>query len=340
MSKPLPREDLVHVLEHTRSLWEEMRGGQIFVTGGTGFFGRWLLETFAFANDVLNLRARLVYLTRDVESFCKKSPHLAVHPAIAPHIGDVRSFLFPAGKFSHIIHAAATAGVQIPGEEMLDTLVNGTRRVLDFSAEASAQKILLTSSAAIYGRQPLDVDHIPETFEASLPDETSSAYSEGKRVAESLCHAAWKDHGIETKIARCFAFVGPHLPLNAHFAVGNFIRDAMAGGPIRVKGDGRPVRSYLYAADLMVWLWTILFRGKAGRPYNVGSEEAISIAELAHLVSDAIGNHCEVLIEGDPLISALARRDVPCTARARNELELKQEISLREALLRTAHFNC
>jgi dTDP-glucose 4,6-dehydratase len=136
-------------------------------------------------------------------------------------------------------------------------------------------------------------------------------------------------------IARGFAFVGPHLPLDTHFAVGNFLRDGRAGGPIVVKGDGTAMRSYLYASELAIWLWTMLASGRPGRAYNVGSEEAVSIAELARLVARLFG--VEARIDGGPRDPSLPpERYVPSVKRAREELALVQRIDLATGLRRTA----
>ena len=334
--------DLDHIVAHTAGLWEELRGQRIFITGGTGFFGAWLLESFAWANQELQLEAQAVVLSRDPAAFLARAPHLGNNGSIHFYQGDVRSFEFPRGEFSHVIHAATDSGVQAKNSAPLQTLeviVAGVRRVLDFALGAGARNFLLTSSGAVYGKQPPELSHLPESY-LGAPDvlAAASAYGEGKRVAELLCALYHEQHGLETKIARGFAFVGPYLPRDAHFAVGNFIRDALKGGPIQIQGDGTAQRSYLYAADLMVWLWTILFRGHACRPYNIGSEEAVSIAQLADKVRESVNPAAEIRIAGRLCPGASVQRYVPATERARAELGLRSVIGLAQSLQSTAEW--
>lgn len=260
---PLSREDLDHVLTHTLSVWEEARGASFFITGGTGFFGMWLLESLAYLNDTLQLRMRATVLSRNPDAFAAKAPHLANRRDLTMVAGNVRSFTAPPGRFQFIVHAATETNV-LAGEhhslELLDSIIDGTRSVLRLAENCGVCKLLLTSSGAVYGPQPAELTHLREDH-LGAPDPTlvSSAYGEGKRVAEYLACVHAGKFGYETKIARCFAFVGPHLPLNGRFAIGNFMGDALEGRSLRVAGDGTAVRSYLYAADLAGWLWTILF---------------------------------------------------------------------------------
>ena len=327
--------DLDHILAHTGEVWEELRGQRIFITGGTGFFGCWLLESFIWANAKLGLGASATVLTRDPEAFQKKAPHLAGDPSVRLVRGDVRTFPFPEGTYSHIIHAATESSKPVEALEMLDSIVEGTRRTLDFALKCRARKFLLTSSGAVYGKQPPEMTHIPETYmgapDTMLPE---SAYGEGKRGGELLCALYHARHGLETKVARCFAFAGPYLPLDAHFAIGNFIRDGLAGGPIRVKGDGTPQRSYLYAADLMVWLWTILIKGEPCYPYNVGSDKAMSIREIAASVADPLALKVEVQTL-KPELREQRQAYIPNTGRAVAELFLVDRINISESIRRT-----
>lgn len=308
----MPPADLDHVLAHVP--WEELRVARIFITGGTGFFGKWLLETFAHANRALDLRASAVVLSR------RPPP---ARDAISFVEGDVRSFTFPPGEFSHVIHAAANFNEPVPPDELRDVIVGGTQRVLDFASACGARKFLLTSSGAVYGPQPPDLSHIPETFRCA-PD---TPYGEARLAAEQFCAGS----GLDVKIVRCFAFLGPGLPLDAHYAIGNFIRDALAGGPIRIRGDGSPVRSYLYAADLAIWLWTIFFQGEAHIPYNVGSYEPITIADAARAVARAVEPPLEVQIAGT---FTAPSRYVPTCERARG-LGLRTWVMLDEQIRRT-----
>jgi dTDP-glucose 4,6-dehydratase len=333
------KDDLDHVLNSTRELWDELREQRIFITGGTGFFGCWLLETLLWANDRLGLNVRTMVLTRNPRSFEDRAPHLAQHPAVTVMAGDVCSFLFPEGHFSHVIHAATQSSAKLNSEQpslMFDTIVEGTRRCLEFASTAGARKFLLTSSGAVYGSQPPNVTHLQEDFTGG-PDslDADCAYAEGKRAAEMLCALASRSTSLETKIARCFAFVGPYMELDSHFAIGNFIRDQITGGPIRVRGDGTPYRSYMYTSDLTIWLWTILLRGISGRAYNVGAEEAVRVGELAHAVADALLPRVRVEILGTPTPGVPAPRYIPCTKRAQQELGLTLTVPLPKAIERT-----
>ena len=336
-------EDKRLILEHTARLWEPLRGRRVFITGGTGFFGKWLLQSFAWANREFDLRAQAVVLSRNWQSFAAKAAQLAADPAISAHAGDVRDFVFPSGHFSHVIHGATESSAKLYDENpllMLDTIVQGTRHTLDFARQCEAETFLLCSSGAVYGRQPPELSHVPEDYRGG-PDvsDPRSAYGEGKRTAEHLCTLYAGQYGMAAKIARGFAFVGPGLPLDAHFAIGNFIRDALGGGPIVVRGDGTPLRSYLYAADLAIWLWTILLQGASCRPYNVGSEEAISIAELAQQAADCVQPRPEVRILQSPTPGKPAERYVPKCERAGTELMLRQRVNLRQAIERTIQWH-
>ena len=336
-AQPIGSRDLEHVFTHTAGLWEALRGRRLLISGGTGFFGIWLVESFLHANERLGLEAEALVLSRDPEAFLARTPHLAGRSGLALLRGDMGGFAFPPGEFAAVIHAATEPERGLDPLEIFERNVKGTGRLLEFAARAGAGRFLFTSSGAVYGRQPPELTLAPEDYAgAPRPVETETAYGQSKRVSEFLCAAHAQRHGFTATIARCFAFVGPHLPLDAGYAAGNFIRDALAGVPIRVRGDGTPRRSYLYAADLAVWLWTILMRGRASRAYNVGSEDEVSIAELARTVAAAVKPAAAVEIAGRPDPARAPERYVPSTLRCREELGVAAAIPLGEALRRTA----
>jgi len=298
-----------------------------------------MLEVLLAASTDFGLDLKIVLLTRSAERFRLKARHLASEPSIILLEGDVRTFDFPTGLFTHVIHAATEASVKLAANdplEMFSTILDGTKRVLEFTRNSGARSLLFTSSGAVYGRQPSELSHVSEEYcGAPDPMDPRSVYGVGKRAAEQLCALYAKQYGIESKIARCFAFVGPYLPLDIHFAIGNFIRDAMAGSAIRIHGDGTPVRSYLYATDLVIWLMTILLRGESGRAYNVGSEREVSIQQLARMVLEVTNSKMGIEILKQPVPGQAPERYIPSTARARLELGLQEHVGLEEAISRT-----
>ncbi len=225
---------------------------------------------------------------------------------------------------------------------MFDTIMQGTRRVLEFAGKVGVSHFLLTtSSGAVYGRQPADLPpRVPEEYERRPgPGRTGGGgRRRGRRAAEMFSCLFAQAHGFECKIARGFAFVGPFLPTDRHFAVGNFLRDGLDGGPIQVNGDGTPYRSYLYAADLAIWLWTTLLRGASCRAYNVGSDQAVTIGELADEVAACFRPRPRIMVARKPVPGQAPECYVPSVQRARQELGLEVWISLPEALRRWADY--
>jgi dTDP-glucose 4,6-dehydratase len=338
-SKKIFVEDLDFILLNTSFFWDELRNSKIFITGGTGFFGSWLLETFVYANEFLKLNSRAVVLTRNSQKFSKKMPHIANHSSIELIEGDVVNFEYPEGRFSHIFHAATETNAQINNVEpfkMFNTIVEGTMHVLEFSKYSNANKLLYISSGAVYGAQPSDILNVQETF-LGAPDnlDPKCLYGESKRMAELLCATWAKNNSIEIKIARCFAFVGPHLPLDLHFAIGNFIQNAINNTSILINGDGTPYRSYMYPTDLIIWLLTIFSKGMSCHPYNVGSDIPVSILETAKSVAKQCQPELEVIVKRNADKNSPISRYVPSIRRAKDELGLKIKVNLQDAIAKT-----
>lgn len=334
---PLPAADLEHILTHTTDLWRELAGSRIFITGGTGFFGIWLLETLAAANDALNVGVCATVLSRDPSRFLARMPHLASRPEFNWLCGHPAHFLFPAQDHDYFLHLATASSAYLERTdpiEMLQTKLTSIRRVLDYCRHASIRRMLIASSGAVYGPQPAELERIPETY-GGAPDtmNPASAYGQGKRLVEQMCALTPE---VPCVIARCFSFVGPHLPLDARFAAGNFLRDAINGGPIVVQGNEKTARGYLYAADLVIWLLKLLLNGTIRRPYNVGSDHTVSIGALATEIARIEGG---VTIEWRSQSNVLApTRYVPDIDRARGELGLDVWTDLSSALARALRF--
>ena len=312
----------------------------LLITGGTGFFGRALLrylDSLNRANGSLPFD-QVTVVSRSPENFRIKYPSLADFSWLTWHAGDVLvpSSLPQDGNYQFILHAASDS-TDASALTLLQTylqIVEGTENMLKFAVTCGAQRFLLTSSGGAYGPQLPYSEAIPETYNG-MPDplNPSNAYGVAKRQAEHLCAQYGHQYGIQTVIARCFAFVGEDLPRDAHFAIGNFIRDAIERSEITVNGNGSPIRSYMYQSDLAHWLLKLLQDGASGNAYNVGSNEAISIADLALLVRDLVSPEKQVHVKSQLLADNVFRnRYVPDISKAKMDLGLEITVPLAEAI--------
>jgi UDP-glucuronate decarboxylase len=310
----------------------------IFLTGGTGFFGRALLRHWMIQESIGATVPVVTVLSRTPDFFLKRNPEFSQLPWLKLVEGDIGApETLPLNlSFTHILHAAAdsTLGPQLTPLQRYDQIVNGTRNMLDFALRCKVQRFLLTSSGAVYGAQPPHLDRLPEGWHG-MPDPLNAAHAYGvaKRAAEHLCGLYSDAFGLHTVLARCFAFVGPDLSLNTHFAIGNFIRDALWGDDITVSGDGTPLRSFLDQRDLAHWLITLLLHGQFAQAYNVGSDHVISIADLAHLVRDTLAPDKAVRLLGQPMPNGSRNLYVPDIQKAQDDFSLKVTIPLRDSIV-------
>jgi dTDP-glucose 4,6-dehydratase len=305
--------DLAAAFERAHDDFVALGDARILLTGGTGFVGSWLLELATFAADQLACAPEILVITRDPARFGIDRPHLARHRCVTLVEGDVRRALPITGSLDLVIAGASAnqaMGVAPDDETLRTTTIEGARRTGELLEMGAGRALYLSSGAA--ARAEPDV------------------YGQAKLDAEELLTGS----NSRTVVARLFAFVGPYLPLDLHFAVGNFLADLLAGRPIEVAGDGTAVRSYLFAADLAWWLWALAVRGDCDQRYDVGSDRAVSIRDLAERVGSLVDPKRDVIVEGRAIASSASKVYVADTASARS-LGLYESITLDDALAST-----
>jgi nucleoside-diphosphate-sugar epimerase len=333
------KQDLEHVASQLESDLKQLREAHIFITGGTGFFGIWLLESLLWANQRLSLNLRLTVLSRHPEHFLsKRADHLRGRKELEFIPGKLTNFEYPTVACTHIIHAATETNIEQSGDwakRHINTAIFGTRRLLEMVAAHKSEAILITTSGAVYSSTDSILNHLCVEGPEGVNDYASEriVYGQSKRMIEVMTSVEAQHYGYRALIARCFAFVGPYLPIDGNYAIGNFIRDGLAKRDIVIEGDGTPLRSYLYAADLVIWLIRILTCGRSGVPYNTGGDQAVSIRELAQIVAKL--SETKVLTKRQPLPDAKPSAYLPSLERSCNDLKLQVFVPLEAAIERT-----
>lgn len=340
MTSPVVQEDVKTVVGLVGDGFKRLAGKNLLLTGGTGFIGSYLLETLAHVNDhVLAEPCRVYTLTRDPKKAASRFSHLQDRSDLMWIAGDVRRLPPSPVPWHFVIHAAALSDVrafmQDPAGTM-ETIVEGTRAVLA-AATREVEAVLFVSSGAVYGHQPPELLRLAEDH-AGGPDlrDVRSCYAEAKRGAELLCRIFRERQRGPVTIARPFTLVGPYQDVNATSAVIDFIRQGLEGATIRIRDDGRAIRSYCYVADAVTALWKLLLGPQTGEAVNVGSDaEPVSFHELAQRVGRCLAKPVAVVVEGAPALGVLGRRYVPDVSRLERLTGFRPGTTLDDALSRT-----
>ena len=334
--------DLNFIFNKCKNEFNFLSNKSILITGGTGFFGKWFLELIFYANKNYNTNILTTIITRNEDKFFLENPHYKNNKFLNIIKLDILDLKKINHKFDFLLHMAATSATETFNGETdankTSTLFNGAKNIMEIAIENNISKILFTSSGVVYGSSSKDMKSESDVSH-SIELEKRNGLAKGKILAEDVISNLSLKNNINFKIARCFSFVGPYLPLNIHYAIGNFINDAIFNDKIIINGNGLPYRSYLYISDTIIWLIKLLVGSEEG-VYNVGSERRIQIIELANIVRDLIDPSKKIIIQENEIHEGNFKRDIylPDTTKIREALKVKEWTSLEDAILKTTKF--
>jgi dTDP-glucose 4,6-dehydratase len=287
---PVPDDDLVEILNDSIEDTEHLRNSQIAVLGGSGFIGTWIVSFLDFANEALNLNLEVIVPTRD-EMLAKKKlliPQDSIVKLVNVDYCETSQVNYQDSKFL-IIGATPTnkfTGSHDDSKIKLATK-NSVSSVIKFAQKVDwTPNVINLSSGAVYGEQVNTHQPEKDIEQNSL---SLNEYSVSKINAESELQKSNCRGEMNCSNPRLFAFFGPHLPLDAHFAIGNFLSDCIKGEYISMKGNPETVRSYLYPSDLITWIIRLLIK-PSKENLNFGSDIPITMNELAQLFKSKFNN--------------------------------------------------
>ena len=312
----------------------------IVITGASGFIGKWLTFSLLYARQKLDGKGKILLNSRNLTGLSKLCKSFEAGREITYLESDIRTIAIPKTfKPDFLVHAATPASAQLNKDdpsEMLSTIIDGQKQVLQQGMKSGVQNILFLSSGAVYGTQPPDMRLIKETYVGGPSLSTvASAYHEGKRVAELLGNISAEHGSLRFTTGRLFAFLAPYLPLNTHFAAGNFMSNALENRNIEINSDGQSVRSYQYGTDLCVFLWALLNRGQSGEAYNVGSDEPILISDLAMQIKEIVNPNIDVSFRKSD-VKQISSRYVPDISKITQNLKVQNRYGAADAIARTS----
>jgi len=282
------------------------------ISGAAGFIASHLCDR------MVELGWDVVGIDNLVTGSAANVAHLDGHARFRLLRHDVSQPFEVDGPVDHVLHFASPASpVDFPAMPIKIVKVGtlGTHNMLGL-ALAKGARFLLASTSEVYG-DPL-VHPQPESYWGNVnPIGPRGCYDEAKRCAEAFTMAYHRTHGLETRIMRNFNTFGPRMRLDDGRVIPNFFNQALRGESLTVYGDGSQTRSLCYVDDLVAGALAVL-HGPDPMPFNIGTQDELTMLELAQLVKRVSGSQSE--IEFRPLPQDDPRQRRPDTTRARGIL--------------------
>lgn len=329
---------LMGAMDRIAPPWSVLKNKRLFLTGGSGFFGLWILSAINILNRDYNFGIRCDVLTRSAR-LQASLPFLVGQHDFRLIESDVRSVDLSGRSYDIVIHAATTSAREtFDGASSLDKfelLVDGTRNVSKQFEFLRCKRAVFLSSGVAYGPSKFNRPFSEKDLNAPCTIAAETGLAHGKRAAEFIFSEYCKRADISFKIARCFSFVGAGLPHDLHYAIGNFISSALAQQNIIIQSDGQMVRSYMDMRDFVIWLGLLLGSQSKEQIYNIGSEEAVTIGDLAKLIVRILKSNVKISTLGNKshtVGNEVRSYYVPCTQLFHEEFKPPTSITLEIAI--------
>jgi dTDP-glucose 4,6-dehydratase len=287
--KSLPKADLDIVAKYFQENNINLEKASFLISGVTGFVGSWLLDSLMHINKEFGLKIEITGITRNaskIDSWIDLASEKNVHIIES----DIRRQTKIAGRFTHVVHAATpTTTATRAGDlgNVFESSVIGARNLLEIAKKQDTPPIFLhTSSGAIYEKSPSSLENIPLSWprqDLAPSDVVDSEYARAKIETEKLIEAATIEGTVKGINARLFSFMGPRVPLQEHYSIGNFMHSGMYEDEINLSVNPATVRSYEYAADMASTLIYVLGLGQPGT-FHIGSDKGHELLHWAELV--------------------------------------------------------
>lgn len=303
---------------------------RILVTGGAGFIGSHICERLLDdGHEVIAMDNLVSGRTENMESIFYDDRFMYYEH-------DVTTFIHVSGDLDWVFHLASLASPVFYRNNPIKTLkvgALGTHKTLGLAKEKDAG-YLFASTSEMYGDP--EVNPQPENYWGNVdPYGARACYDESKRYGESLVRAYWNEHDLDVRVARIFNTYGPRMRSDDGRVVPTFVRQALAGDPLTVHGDGKQTRSFCYISDMIDGLLA-LQQADVQTPVNLGNDDERTILGLAELILEVTGSDSKIIYESRPPQDPSVRR--PDLSKARSELQWNPTVSLREGLERTVEY--